>query len=618
MILRFNLFLSLFLFPLLWAAPARAEKLHCPNVTDNDEKNTEVARRYFQMGGMFFDKADYTKAAESYECVLKFVPYSLTARYKLAKSYDGMELYSKAREQYELILVYDSKDAESLKPEIRKRLAEIKDLRDKVTTAPVAVEAPSTDEKTCPSVVQKNLQEALPKASKLLDARDWAKARTLIEDTLGKLAGATQEQRTLCHGTEAGLSLLILAGVANFNLANLETARDNFTTAFRIKSDAAIPPKYANAKLLAFHQETLNAYFELVKAERARLLRIKELEENFGVPAEPAENPATPVEHTPPAEVANGKPMVFVCRVQDELAATSVKMIYRIDDGPAQEMSMEKLGTRRYAVVLPKEMVTFARFSYHLVALTVDGREAGLWGSVDKPHLFVLREEKPVDKPVEKPVDKPVEKPVDKPPVTPKKAAPWTPRFTVSGGLGGEAGYITSGKETEAGAEIDGASFAAGPMVVHLELGYHLAPRHRLSLLTGMGWVGVEGYEDGSITERYKEDKMTLRLFLRYVYFLGQGRLRPYAGAGVGWADLTHTVRTDDITGGGNDLYDSHTMTGVFTDFVAGVQVCLTKACGLSAHLEANYYWNAWNSDGEDDSISNLAFHFLAGLGVHF
>ena len=342
------------------------------------------------------------------------------------------------------------------------------------------------------------------------------------------------------------------------------------------------------------------------------------LEENFGGPLAPAENPATPVEHTPPTELAKGKPLVFVCRVQDELAATQVKMVYRVDDGPAQEMSLEKLGTRRYAVVLPKEMVTFARFSYHLVALTVDGREAGLWGSSDKPHVFVLREEKPVDKPVDKPVEKPVDKPVDKPPVTPKAPAPWTPRFYVAAGMGGELGYITSGKETEAGAITDGASFAGGPPVFHLELGYHLAPRHRLGLLTGMGWQGVEGYEDGSTTTRYKEDKMTLRLFLRYVYYLGQGRLRPYAGAGVGWADLTHTVRTDDISGEGNDLFDSHTMTGVFTDFVAGVEVCLTRACGLSANLEANYYWNAWNSDGEAGSISNLAFHFLFGLGVRF
>ncbi|PKN24717.1 MAG: hypothetical protein CVU65_10945, partial [Deltaproteobacteria bacterium HGW-Deltaproteobacteria-22] len=192
------LFFTMIALALTAAVPkAAAEKLHCPNVTDNDEKNTEIARRYFQMGGMFLDKSDYVKSAESFECVLKFVPYSLTARYKLAKAYDGMEVYSKAREQYELILVYDSKDAESLKPEIRKRLAEIKDLKDKVQTTVVAVEAPSTDEKTCPSVVQKSLQEVLAKATRLLDSKDWARARTLVEEALGKLSGATQEQRTL-------------------------------------------------------------------------------------------------------------------------------------------------------------------------------------------------------------------------------------------------------------------------------------------------------------------------------------------------------------------------------------------------------------------------------------
>ncbi|PKN46484.1 MAG: hypothetical protein CVU59_05905, partial [Deltaproteobacteria bacterium HGW-Deltaproteobacteria-17] len=316
--MRSILRITLLLIPLLLVAPgaALAEKLHCPNVTDNDEKNTETARRYFQMGGMFLDKADYTKASESFECVLKFVPYSLTARYKLAKAYDGMELYSKAREQYELILVYDSKDAESLKPEIRNRLAEIKDLKDRAATNPTPVELPPNDEKTCPSVVQKNLQEALARATKLLDVKDWSRASKLIEETLGKLSGATPEQRRLCYATEAGLNLLLFAGIAHYNLNNLEMARENLTAAFRIKSDVAIPQKYTSAKLLAFYQETLNAYFEVVKAEKARLLRIQELEELHGVPPEPTGNPATPVEHTPP-QAANGKPLVLVCRVQD-------------------------------------------------------------------------------------------------------------------------------------------------------------------------------------------------------------------------------------------------------------------------------------------------------------
>ncbi|MBU1243813.1 hypothetical protein KJ612_11480, partial [Myxococcota bacterium] len=56
--------LTCMILSVAFSAPARAEKMHCPNVTDNDEKNTEIARKYFQMGGMYHDKQDFTKAAE--------------------------------------------------------------------------------------------------------------------------------------------------------------------------------------------------------------------------------------------------------------------------------------------------------------------------------------------------------------------------------------------------------------------------------------------------------------------------------------------------------------------------------------------------------------------------
>jgi len=383
--------------------------------------------------------------------------------------------------------------------------------------------------------------------------------------------------------------------------------------AFRIRSDVNLPARHAGARLLAFYQETLNAYFEQVKAEKARQLRIKELEENFGVPTEAAENPSTPIEHTPPAVVTEGKPLVFVCRVQDELGATQVRIVYRLDDGPAQEMSLEKLGQRRYALVLPGEKVTFARLSYHLVALTGEGKQAGLWGSTAQPHVLVLRAEKPVEKPVDKPVDQPADKPV----VTPPPKKPWSPGFFVNLGIGFEIGFISEDKETEAGAITDNASFGSGPAVFSLELGYFLSPRDRLSALVGMGGLDVEGYEDDN-SGRYKESRMTARVLARYARFFGTGRLRFFGGAGLGWASLSHTVETDGRAGETNILMDAHTMAGLFTDVLFGAQVCLIASCRLTAHAELNVYWNAWSRDGEENSFTNMALHFLAGIGYHF
>jgi len=251
------------------AFPVRAEKLHCPNVTDNDEKNTEVARKYFQMGGMYHDRQDYTKAAESFECVLKFIPYSLSARYKLAQAHDAQGVYTRARESYEMILLLDSAEAETLKAGIRKRLAELKDLKDRVQ--PVAVvpdETPAPDEKTCPTVVQKGQQDATVKVAALLEAKDWVRARTQVDEVLRKLDGATPEQRRLCLSTEAGVTLRLQAGVAQFQLGNLHDAREAFLAVFRTRPDANLPVKEPDPKLVAFFQETLRTFLEKLAAEK--------------------------------------------------------------------------------------------------------------------------------------------------------------------------------------------------------------------------------------------------------------------------------------------------------------------------------------------------------------
>ena len=274
---------------------ARAEKLHCPNVTDNDEKNTEIARKYFQMGSMYHDRKDFTKAAESFECVLRFVPYSLSARYKLAQAYDSLGSYTLARESYEMILLLDSAEAETLKAGIRRRLAELKDLKDRAQPAATpAVEAPAVDEKTCPSVVQKGQQEAAGKVVALLEAKDWVLARAQLDEVLRKLDGATPEQRRLCLSTESGVTLLLQAGVAHFQLGNLHDAREAFLAVFRVRPDADLPVKTPDPKLVSFFQETRTAFFAAIAAEKGPAIE-KPVDKPVDKPVEkPVESPAPP------------------------------------------------------------------------------------------------------------------------------------------------------------------------------------------------------------------------------------------------------------------------------------------------------------------------------------
>ncbi len=247
---------------LLHAAPARADKLHCPSITENDEKNNDTARKYFTMGGVYMEREDFSRAAESFECVLKFVPYSLTTRYNLARAYDGMEVYSRAREHYEMILVYDSDEAESLKPGIRKRLAEIRDLKDRIRVVTIPVEPAVQDEKTCPQVVLQGLQETLTRAEKRMDETNWIQARDEFDKSLKNLDGSTAEQRKLCLSGDMGVHLLMLAGITHFHLQNLGNAQEFFTRVFRNRPEAKLPEKFGTADLQAFFQKSLRAYFQ--------------------------------------------------------------------------------------------------------------------------------------------------------------------------------------------------------------------------------------------------------------------------------------------------------------------------------------------------------------------
>jgi len=596
------------------AAPARAEKMHCPNVTDNDEKNTEVARRYFQMGGMYHDKQDFTKAAESFECVLKFIPYSLTARYKLARAYDAQGVFSLARENYEMILLLDTAEAETLKPEIRKRLGEIKDLKDRAPAASPAVEPTAASEKTCPPVVQKGHQDAVVKVAKFVEVKDWIKARNLIDATLKKLDGATHEQRKLCLSTDTGVQLLLLAGVAHFSMGNVHDAREAFSAVFRIKPDANLPVKNPDTKLLAFYQETLNAYFATIAAEKERQLRIREFEEKGLIAIEPEGNPAVPVEHAPPATVVRGKPMVFVCRVQDRLGAEKVSLVVRVDDGPAQEVPMEKLGKRRFVTVIPGTAVTFKKYAYYLVATDAAGSEVALWKSAEAPQVLALAAVgKTVDKPVTPPVTPPVIPPGSTAPAK-AKSGPW---FFLSSSIGTDFGFVPIDHETELGAITTNNAWGENGPVYSLEAGIFLFPNHRVTVgfrMTSLEVLNKGAAEGNELYHRLND----YQYFGRYVRTLfADGFIRPYVGAGGFGGSVHYEVKTKTPD---KDNLDAYGYSGYFLNGIAGTQFCIGSGCHVALQIEANILWNLHNSEGSQtsDAIKHVAFWFSLGVAVMF
>jgi tetratricopeptide (TPR) repeat protein len=118
--------LSVFLF----STQVHAAGMFCPNPTENDQENKDVARKYFQMGLGYSEQADHRKCIEAFECVLKLIPYSTSARYQLAKALDDGGQYTRAKKEYQLFLTTADK-ADPLRQKVQDRLTAIETLADK-------------------------------------------------------------------------------------------------------------------------------------------------------------------------------------------------------------------------------------------------------------------------------------------------------------------------------------------------------------------------------------------------------------------------------------------------------------------------------------------------------
>ncbi len=177
------------------ANPAFGAKLHCPKLDKDDEKNKTIARRYFKMGLMFQKQGDLRKYIESFECVLTLVPYSVSARYKLAEALDVAGQYTRATIQYNMVLA-NSKD-NKLNDKIIARVKEIRGKADK--PLPPDENATKDELEASKASEKKRLEEELSRKLTELNAatkatEDYEKKRKELLDEYRKKETARMKE----------------------------------------------------------------------------------------------------------------------------------------------------------------------------------------------------------------------------------------------------------------------------------------------------------------------------------------------------------------------------------------------------------------------------------------
>jgi len=180
------------IFALMLPAGASAIKgIRCPAQSKNEDENKKIARKYFEMGNVYYRAKKYKLSIDSYECVLSFVPYSLMSRYHLARSYDAIGLYEKARENYSLILSSNTDEAKSLRSEVSKRFFIILDLVDKpreYTAAEEEEEEPEevVDDTEKPGLTSSDITDASSTQKLQLLEKEFQDFKKFVRSEIGR------------------------------------------------------------------------------------------------------------------------------------------------------------------------------------------------------------------------------------------------------------------------------------------------------------------------------------------------------------------------------------------------------------------------------------------------
>lgn len=484
----------------------------------------------------------------------------------------------------------------------------------------------------CPKENQLKMREAVMRAIEKIESYDHEEAASLVREGLKY---ATSD----CVQTEHGLNLKQLEGITKFYLNQIQEARAAFMELFKLQEDAKLIQKAANPKLAAFFQQVLDEYRKQLQQKADTKAKIKELEDATGMPPEPAEDPAVPIEHTPREKGLRGRGLAVFCRVKDDLKAARVLLYLETGPGNFAELEMKKVGVRRYVSMLTPQQTATPMLRYYIMAFSAENKPVAASGNSANPHIVPMeipQENEDTPKPGKEPAgnegksengnagskgpvtqvveNEDIKKPVeDEPDVfkqvrkqQEKERSAWdagpVPMLFFNVGGGFSAGLVSDHTEAK-GASIN-TGFGTAYML-HAELGYML---NRTTAFTGvfqMGMVPVDknlrplddeyqtSKNDFYFSETMRND---IRVLVRYKSLsvpqdLGKSmRWRHYWGLGLGGGRLRHAAPASVVENNQTREYqDTHFSSGTLFNGYGGAQLCFTDSCSAALQAEISY-----------------------------
>lgn len=487
----------------------------------------------------------------------------------------------------------------------------------------------------CPKDNQLKMREAFMRAIEKIETYDHEEAASIVREGLKY---TTDE----CVATEYGLNLKQLHGITLFYLNQIKEAREALMELFTLQEEAKLIQKAANPKVAAFFQQVLNEYKKQLQQKADTRAKIKELEDATGMPPEPTEDPAVPIEHTPREKGLRGRGLAVYCRVKDDLKAARVLLYLETNSGNFAEIEMKKVGVRRYVSMLTPQQTATPTLRYYIMAFSAENKPVAASGNSANPHIVPMEipqdtedsakpgketpnhESKDVGKEttpdtgkgsVKQVVeDEEVKKPIeDEPDVfkqmrkqQAKERHAWDagplPMLLLHVGTGFSAGLVSGNTEAKR-ADINTGFGTA--FLFHAELGYMFDRLTALSGVFQMGMVSVDknlrpmddeyqtSKNDFYFSETMRND---IRLLVRYKSMsvpqdVGKSmRWRHYWGLGLGGGRLRHSAPAAVVENNQTKEYnDTHFSSGTLFNGYGGAQLCFTDSCSAALQAEVSY-----------------------------
>ncbi|MBU1220069.1 hypothetical protein KKF34_18355 [Myxococcota bacterium] len=522
----------------------------------------------------------------------------------------------------------------------------------------VALMTYSTMVSACPKLNQQKLREYKMKVTEKLEAYEYNDALKLVTDS-NKFATAE------CKTNEHAMALLFFKGVAEFGNKSFKESKATFRQLFVLKLDYPINENVSTPKLKAFYNAVLAEYKNELKNKAETKAKIKALEDATGMPEEPKENPAVPIEHSPRTKGFRGRPITVFCRVKDEIKAVSVTAFVDAEGkGNFKEFQMKKVGIRRFVLTLSGKETSTPVLKYYLMAFNAAKKPAAASGNSANPHSVPLsiadekdgsetadkkpkvddkkvvikdpglgdkkpKESKQIEDDDEKHVkpnvivDEPDE--IKKAKAAAKAHTPFhmtpNPVLYLGVGFGVGLGYI-SGESEALKSPLEGGFGMA--LTSQVELGYMMDKYNAFTVLFQMGFsktsTNIPGLDqftsnDFLFKSSYRND---MRFIARYKRLSHPERIattqfswRYFWGIGMGGGNIRHQApaESNSVT-----YDDTHYSSGIMLNLHGGAMMCLTAACTINLQLEADY--TAAFSMAGNSIPAHLDFVF--GLGFIF